>query len=149
MSQESFNSKEFITFFIPGEPVAKGRARSFVRNGVISHYTPQKTSSYEKLVAKIASVKMAGKKLLLTPVSMKIIACFKIPESWSKKKQKLAQEGKILPAKKPDIDNCLKAVNDSLNGIVWKDDCQVVECFMKKIFSMEPGVQVTISDVTV
>jgi len=147
--EESFDRKEFIRFFVPGQPIAKGRARSFVRNGIVAHYTPKKTVSYEKLVSQIASIKMAGKKILLTPVSINIIAFFKIPNSWSKKKKILAQEGKILPTQKPDIDNCLKILSDSLNGVVWKDDCQVVECLIKKIFSIDPGVQVIISDVMI
>ena len=29
---------------IPGVPVAKGRARAFVRNGHVGHYTPDKTA---------------------------------------------------------------------------------------------------------
>ena len=32
-----------IAFTIPGEPVAKGRARAFVRAGRVAHYTPAKT----------------------------------------------------------------------------------------------------------
>jgi len=40
----------WISFTIPGEPVAKGRARSCVRNGHIAHYTPEKTALYENLV---------------------------------------------------------------------------------------------------
>ena len=32
-----------VAFFVPGEPVAKGRARAFVRHGHVAHYTPEKT----------------------------------------------------------------------------------------------------------
>lgn len=31
------------------------------------------------------------------------------------------------PAKRGDLDNCLKVTFDSLNGIAWHDDSQVVE----------------------
>ena len=30
-----------VAFFVPGEPVAKGRARAFVRHGHVAHYTPE------------------------------------------------------------------------------------------------------------
>jgi len=33
---------------------------------------------------------------------------------------------------KPDIDNVLKLVMDALNGVAWKDDCQVTDVRIKK-----------------
>ena len=34
--------------------------------------------------------------------------------------------------KKPDIDNCLKAVMDALNGIAYNDDKQVTKNYVVK-----------------
>ena len=33
---------------------------------------------------------------------------------------------------KPDIDNVLKLVMDALNGVAWKDDCQVTDVRIRK-----------------
>ena len=43
-----------------------------------------------------------------------------------------------MPKRKPDIDNVLKVVLDSLNGIAYKDDAQVVMVSGKKIYGDEP-----------
>ena len=48
------------------------------------------------------------------------------------------------PTKKPDLDNIIKAIADSLNGIAYKDDAQIVELKSKKFYSDTPRVEVTI-----
>lgn len=56
-------------------------------------------------------------------------------------------EGVIRPTKKPDIDNVCKIVLDSLNGIAYHDDTQVVDCQVRKFYSENPRVVVTIQDI--
>lgn len=41
------------------------------------------------------------------------------------------------PKKKPDSDNCLKAIADSLNEIAYKDDVQLLETEIKKYYTSE------------
>ena len=48
-----------------------------------------------------------------------------------------------------DTTNHLKAVEDALTGIVWKDDCQVVETTVEKHYAdgdKRPGVTITITE---
>jgi Holliday junction resolvase RusA-like endonuclease len=40
---------------------------------------------------------------------------------------------------KPDVDNYLKGLLDACNGIVWRDDCQIVEASVSKQWA-EPGL---------
>ena len=70
---------EPITFTIPGEPVAKGRARAFVRAGRVAHYTPDKTERYEARVATFAQQAMAGAKPFGGAVALSVVARFSIP----------------------------------------------------------------------
>ncbi len=142
---------ETISFFIPGEPVAKGRARSFVDSNTkkIGHFTPGKTVRYESTVALFGSQAMGSREPTLSPVSLVLTVYLSIPGSWSGKKQNEAKQGLIVPSKTPDLDNILKAISDGLNKIVWRDDCQVVDCLMRKRFSDTPGVQVTIAELDV
>jgi Holliday junction resolvase RusA-like endonuclease len=49
-----------------------------------------------------------------------------VPASGSKKKQRAALAGEIFPTTKPDKDNVIKAVYDGCNGVLWRDDVQVV-----------------------
>lgn len=47
------------------------------------------------------------------------------------------KNGQELPCKKPDIDNVIKIILDALNGIAYKDDCQVVEVIAVKKYTEE------------
>ena len=49
-----------VAFVVPGEPVAKGRARAFIRAGHVAHYTPEKTARFENLVKLAAQQAMNG-----------------------------------------------------------------------------------------
>ncbi|OMD02745.1 RusA family crossover junction endodeoxyribonuclease, partial [Paenibacillus odorifer] len=55
-----------------------------------------------------------------------------------------ADRGDILPVTKPDADNYLKGVKDALKGIIWKDDSQVVDAFVRKRYSAQPRIEVKI-----
>jgi len=136
-----------ITFSIPGEPIAKGRARAFVRGGHVAHYTPEKTARYENLVKLSAQQAMAGRLPEEGAVAIAVQANMSIPASWSKRKQEQAEQGLISPTKRPDLDNILKAVTDGANGVVWRDDAQVVGVAAAKRYSRTPSVQVTVMPV--
>ena len=111
-----------ITFTVPGNPVAKGRARAFIRGGHVGHYTPEKTANYENLVKLVAVDGMKGKQMIVGPAGVVIDLFFQIPASWSKKKKAAALNGEVRPTVKPDCSNVLKSIEDALNGIVWADD---------------------------
>lgn len=137
-----------LSFSVPGQPVAKGRARSFVRNGHVAHYTPEKTVKYEAEVSRCATVaksSLGGAVALMAgPLMLDVAAYFRIPASWPKAKQAKARAGEIRPTSKPDLDNVVKAIKDGLNGVVWVDDSQVVFLCAQKHYSDVPHVNVTI-----
>lgn len=134
-----------VRFEIPGDPVAKARARATIIAGRARMYTPAKTENYEARVALFAQQAMDGRTPIEGAVALSVHASFPIPASWPKKRQAAAREGRELHTKKPDLDNVLKAIKDGLNGIVWKDDSQVAilrEC--RKGYSDKPGVVVIV-----
>jgi Holliday junction resolvase RusA-like endonuclease len=134
-----------LKFTVPGAPMGKGRPRVTTRGGkVATMYTPEKTVNYEGLVAHSAKVAMAGMTLMEGPAVVHLEIVCPIPASWSKRKQLQAQNGEIKPTIKPDIDNVEKAIFDGLNGVVWRDDVQVVEVIKRKCYGGIPGVSVTI-----
>ena len=57
------------------------------------------------------------------------------------------ERGFELPTKKPDTDNIAKIILDSLNGIAYHDDAQIVRLTVQKSYSREPRVLVEISEV--
>ena len=131
-----------IRFFVPGQPQGKGRARA-TKTGRM--YTPAKTAAYEGLVAHAASLAMDGAALIESACALTVDIAFAIPPSWPKKRRQGAIEGKVLPTLRPDADNVAKAVLDGCNGVVWRDDCQVVMLQAHKRYSHTPGVTVEVS----
>lgn len=137
----------FLTFTIPGPPIGKQRpiaGRSFAGHTTLR--TPAKTINYEALVAHAAHQAMAGRTPLLEACTVTLDICVAVPASWSKKKIAAALAGQVHPTTKPDIDNVEKAVFDGLNGVIWRDDVQVVAVTKRKRYGATPGVTVEVSE---
>lgn len=135
-----------ITFTIPGQPVAKGRPRFARRGAFVTTYTPEKTRSYENLVKMAAATAMEGRQPSAAPLALEVWLQLQIPVSWSLKRRAAAAAGIIRPTKKPDADNVLKGIKDGCNGIVWRDDAQVVMITIAKRYSEAPMAAVTIRE---
>lgn len=125
-----------LTFSVPGEPVAKGRARAFIRGGKIGHHTPDKTARYENLVRLAAKQAIGAAKPLEGPIGLRCTFWLPVPMSYSNKRRKACLNGSERHCKRPDIDNLLKSVKDGCNGVVWVDDCQVVEVRASKCYGV-------------
>ena len=136
-----------IRFTVPGQPVGKGRPRAFRMGKGVRMFTPEKTVSYESLVATAAHAAMEGRAPILTACEATMEIRLQVPASWSKKKQAQALDGLMFPTKKPDVDNVVKAIFDALNGIVWGDDVQVVWLAVSKSYGATPGVTVAVRGV--
>lgn len=133
-----------LTFFVPGKPVGKGRPRIGRVGQHARMFTPAATVSYENLVRMMAHQAMEGLNMLEGPCLLVMKISCQIPASWPKKKQMDAAAGVTYPTTKPDIDNVVKAICDALNGVVWKDDVQVCTIACSKVYSVTPGVDVTV-----
>jgi Holliday junction resolvase RusA-like endonuclease len=138
---------------LAGQPQGKGRARSFAYKSkktgkmAIGHHTPEKTATYEGMIRTKAMEIMSGRPPLTEPVELNMRAVFMVPSSWSKKKREMALAGKLLPAKKPDADNILKAWKDAMNSVVFVDDVQVVRGSFEKVYGVAPMVSMTVRPV--
>ena len=135
-------SKGFV-FTIPGEPKAKARPR-VTRSGIA--FTPKGTVLYENLVRTSFQQSYPDHVPIDREVEAIITAYFSIPKSVSNKKSELMDFGLINPTKKPDLDNIAKAILDSLNGIAYKDDSQIVSMVVSKKYSNRPRVEITLKE---
>jgi Holliday junction resolvase RusA-like endonuclease len=125
-----------LTFEVPGEPRGKGRPR-FTKDG--HAYTDSETRAYEKKIIAYYKQAFGGFQWPDSAyISVDVVAVYQIPKSATKASRAAIQEGKILPRRKPDIDNVLKVVLDSLNGFAYKDDAQVVMVPGRKIYGHDP-----------
>lgn len=137
-----------IEFTVFGEPMGKQRPKFSRRGSCVHTYTPDKTVSYENLV-KLEYERQCGNNSFPkgTEIKMHIEAYFSIPKSTSRKKTTQMLDKYIRPTKKPDADNIIKIIADSLNGIAYYDDSQIVSCKCDKYYDSQPCVIVSICDV--
>lgn len=133
-----------IRFVVPGQPQGKGRPRIGKVGEFARMFTPAKTLAYEGFIALQAQIAMAGHDLVEGPVLVRMFIALQVPESKSQKWKRQALAGEVFPTTKPDVDNTVKAVFDALNGVVWKDDVQVVDLVLTKRYSAAPRVEVEV-----
>lgn len=111
----------------------RGKARPRVCRG--HAFTTKDTIEYEKLVREC--YKQQDGRYLEGSVRALIIAYYRIPKSYSKKRVQAIREGLEKPKKKPDADNIGKIILDSLNGIAYKDDAYVADFRVIKEYTEE------------
>jgi Holliday junction resolvase RusA-like endonuclease len=134
---------ETLTFTILGIPTAK-QSMKFTRNG-FSYQTKEVKLAADNMRAQIIQQLPAGFKPLTEPVNINYYFAFPFTSDISKKQRNLISCGEIhYKAKKPDIDNLQKAVNDALNGVVISDDSLICEVHASKCYSETPRTEILI-----
>lgn len=123
-----------VMFVVYGAPVPKGRPRFAKRGAFVQTYTPEKTKSYESEVAMMAKAAMGSSEPLFSPLEAFIHLTFPIPESYSKKRSEACLSGQEKHTKKPDADNCAKALIDGMGGIIFDNDSQIVSLHVHKTY---------------
>ena len=119
------------------KPMAKQSFRT-TRTG--NKYLDASVIKYRKAIRNMAIAQMRNQKAekIEGAVNMNIIFAFRRPKSLSKK------ERTVPKTTKPDIDNLTKAILDALNGIAWKDDAQVTQINVHKIWSAKDQIEIEI-----
>ncbi len=107
--------------------VGKQRPKLTTRCGFARAYTPKATREFETIVRDEIKRIMNERNYELIdgeiPLDVKISFYFKLPNV-SNKKKRMMEYTPVM--KRPDIDNLVKSVLDSMNGVVFQDDCQVI-----------------------
>jgi Holliday junction resolvase RusA-like endonuclease len=116
-----------------GLPVAQGRPRAFRLGAGIRMHDPENSRDWKRTVqAQVIPVKPAAP--FDCPLSMELSFVLPRPKSLPRKV--------VHHTKRPDIDNLFKAIADSLNGILYRDDSQIVHLVVEKKYGAEPGVEI-------
>ena len=136
-----------LMFEIPGSPIGQGRPKFSTINGHAKAYDPEKSRNYKAYVRMLATqaMKETGFERIDGPCAVLINAFFEVPKSKSKRFREAALKGTERPTKKPDADNIVKAIQDALNGLVYKDDAYIVHLACQKFYSDNPRVEVFVT----
>lgn len=133
-----------IMLTIPGPPRPLLRPR--FGNGRVYDPTPNRRA--KRLIALIAAEKLsyASVKTIFTgPLYAGLV--FYLP----KPKGKIRKNSTPYPFAdcKPDIDNLEKLVYDALNGVLYKDDSQIIEshCWKRWAMDKEPRTEIIITEI--
>lgn len=113
-----------MKFEVPIEPLPQSRPR-FGRGKV---FEPARMKSYKAAIKEKALAIMAGNAPITNAVKIKL---------------KLFRKFKATSKRFGDADNLAKAIMDACNGVVWKDDAQIVSLTAEK-FQGLPRVEVEI-----
>ena len=134
---------------VPGSPIGQGRPKFSTINGHAKAYDPEKSRNYKAYVKLLATqaMKEQGFTMIDGPCCLDIMAFFEVPKSKSKKFKERALLGLERPTKKPDIDNIVKALQDALNGLAYKDDSSIVYLSVAKCYSEIPRVEVILREI--
>ena len=137
-----------VSFTVIGEPKGKQRPRVVHTGGRTMTYTPGQTVMYENLV-RLEYIRCCEGKRFADDAQLKmnVDAYYSIPKSTSKRRRQMMIDREIRPTKKPDSSNVLKAIEDALNGVAYKDDAQIVETRISRFYAEQARVDVTLTEI--
>lgn len=152
LAQDLRSDDLVCAFFVAGEPIAQPRARHFVRPGqkfVQTVSNPQKHPivGWKQALRSDGIKAMSGRGPVEHPVHLEVLLVASRPATGgvaAKSRRHLA----IPHTKKPDADNTLKAIQDALNKIVWKDDSLISSVWVHKRYTMPnegPGAHIIVT----
>ncbi|MDH5477803.1 MAG: RusA family crossover junction endodeoxyribonuclease [Nitrospinota bacterium] len=126
--------KRSIKFSIPGDPVAQGRPR-FSRAHRVQVYDPPRSRVWKRSAGLVARQMMNGAEPMEGALFLRVVIHLARPKS---------APDRTVPMVKPDLSNYIKAIEDALSGIVFRDDALIVEISAKKVYSLTPQVSVEV-----
>lgn len=131
-----------VLFVIPGKPCAWQRARS---NGKVRFDSPEQAQN-KATIKQIGAAAMDGRPPLEGPLEVHVSAFWLYPKSMSKKRR--GTYGSHFHTSRPDGDNLAKLVGDALNGIVWRDDSQIVTLQVTKRYAIHQQTVIRVQPLT-
>lgn len=131
-------------FRVDGIPKGQPRPRAFARNGHVRVYDPGTAEAWKSAIAEAARPHLPA-----TPIEGPVmLTChFEMPRP--KRLMRTSDPlGPVDHLAKPDVDNLIKAISDSLTQIgMWRDDCQVAYLKAGKVYhgkNDRPGALVVV-----
>ena len=131
-----------LKIFGHAEPAGSKRAFAVKRKGVptgqitVVDANPRATNWKQEVSAQGAQA-MAGRRLIDGPVQLTLTFFAKRPRSHygrGKNSLRVRPGAAAYPTTRPDASKLTRAVEDALTGIIWRDDAQIVEQHIRKVY---------------
>lgn len=127
-----------------GTPKSQKRHRSFRKGKYSGTYDP---SSLEKDDLAVIAQKEAPEKLINAPINLEVFFYFGRPKRHYRTgscSHILRNDAETVHSQRPDADNLLKFVLDSLTGVFWKDDNLIYKITVWKLYNEKPRTEIFI-----
>lgn len=124
-----------IAFIVPGRPRPKGSSTWIPKGGKAVPITDEKLVTWTGAVAIAAAEAMDGEPLLQGGIILIAVFEFSRPKSHygtGRNAEKLKPSAPDDHTQKPDSSKLLRALEDAMTGIVYKDDAQICSHYIHK-----------------
>ena len=134
-----------MQIIIPGDPIPKLRPKFSTAKGFMRAYDPQHNE--KGMVITLMGKQMHENRYLIAkdPLNVDFQFNFLPPNSGSNASKHLMLWNHTAHAIKPDTSNLVKFYEDCGNGILWRDDAQIIKLSASKIYSQNPCTIITIN----
>lgn len=142
-----------VRFSVPGKPATAGSKRGFPFKGkdgrlhvAMSDDSGEKGKSWRALLVDSCRRAYLGP-ILDGPLVLDVTFRFLRPQAHFGKKG-LLSSAPDYPAVKPDATKLIRALEDALNGVLWRDDSRIVVQRVRKVYGETEGADVRVSFAT-
>lgn len=146
---DSLPRRDSIEFFVEGVPRTKGSSFSFVnpKTGKVVYVHDNKHLKKWTAAVRFGALEK-GCKPVAGPIYLTIVYFMPRPKSHYMKAGCLKGDAPPFPISKPDVDKMERAILDSLSGVAYRDDSQVVHVSHGKAYVLSqvdtPGVAIRV-----
>lgn len=142
---------EIMKLILNIEPKPQSRPRFARRGKYTMTYELEEMKTWRRKCTDLIAEECLLDKVAEGPIRLSVVFYISPPEYIKKiKKNQQALVDELMPVyKKPDLDNYIKALLDSISdsSLLWKDDGQVSEIHAKKFYSLNPRIEVEIEEI--
>lgn len=142
--------KTVVNFTVLGKPQPGGSKRAVpVPGGMVRVIDANKrVKPWRDSVAHAAQEAMGEREPLTGPLGLGLTFYVQRPVShYTKVSQRISRGAPRRPITRPDLTKFIRAVEDAMTSIVWRDDSQVVTQVCRKFYGSPERVEIVIQQV--
>ena len=136
-----------LIFKVTGVAAPQGSKNSYISGGrVVMFEASKRHKRWRAAVTREAALQMEGREMFVGPVQLDLT--FEMPriKAHYRPDGAVRATAPVYCSKTPDLSKLVRSVEDSLQGIVFKNDSQVAKIVCSKIYADgEPGVTIVVS----